>query len=306
LARQGDRTGKPVAAIVVGTQHAAVIVTTFRPLSAPAITGTPEVGKTLTATPATLSLAPDSPATGQWYAGTDALGGQTGATLVLDPTMVGKKISYKSTAVRGDETITSTSNELGPVSLVASATTLTVAPVTGAYGTARTALATVTRAGGTATGTVTFKVGSTETTVPLTGGAATLALPTNLPVGTQSVTASYQGDSSTAASTSAAASVTVTKAASKVTAKAKAAGKTKKVAKKVTLTITVKTAAGVSPAGKVTVTLKGSKKVTANVNAKGKATVTFKKVKRGKHKATVSYAGNTTVRSAKTTITVKA
>jgi hypothetical protein len=304
--RPASLEGQPVASIVLGSQHAAVIVTSFRELSAPTVTGTPQVGQTLTATPATLSLTPDSPATGQWYAGADAIAGQTSATLVLDPTIVGKTITYQGSATRGEETITSTSNAVGPVALVASTTTLTVSPATGAYGTARTATAIVTRTGGTTTGTVTFKLGSTEGTASLVGGKATWALPTSLAVGTQTVTASYQGDAATAASTSAAASVTVTKVASKVTAKAKATGKTKKVAKKVTITVTVKTAPGVSPAGKVTVTLKGSKKVTANVNAKGKATVTFKKVKRGKHKATVSYAGNATVSLAKTTINVKA
>jgi hypothetical protein len=298
--------GQPVASIVLSSLHAEVIVTTFRELSKPTVTGTPQVGQTLTATPATLSLAPDSPATGQWYAGADAVAGQTGTTLALTQAMVGKKISYRTTATRGAETVTSTSNELGPVTLVASTTTLTVSPATGAYGAARTATATVTKTGGTPTGTVTFKVGSTQTTASLTGGKATLALPKTLAVGTQTVTASYQGDATTAASTSAAATVSVSKATSKVTAKAKATGKTKKYAKKVTITVTVKTPAGVSPAGKVTVSLKGSKKVTAKVNAKGKATVTVKKVKHGKHKATVSYAGNATVSSAKTAITVKA
>jgi hypothetical protein len=71
-------------------------------------------------------------------------------------------------------------------------------------------------------------------------------------------------------------------------------GKTKTVAKKVTLTLTVTSAQGVSPAGKVTVTLKGKTKktVTATVNAAGKAVVTVKSVKRGKYAAKVRYAGN--------------
>jgi hypothetical protein len=295
-------TGKPTASVVLGSQYAAAIVTTYRELSAPTVAGTPQVGQTLTATPATLSLAPDSPATGQWFAGADAIAGQTGTTLALTQAMVGKKISYQSTATRGEETITSTSNEVGPVTLVASATMLTVSPATGAYGVARTATATVTKTGGTPTGTVTFKVGSTESTATLTAGKATWALPTTLAVGAQTVTASYQGDATTAASTSAAASVTVSKAASKVTAKGKAKGKTKKFAKKVTVTVTVKSAKGVSPSGKVTVALKGKtkKKVTVKVNAQGRATATFKKVKHGKYKAAVTYAGNTNVASAKT------
>jgi hypothetical protein len=291
--------GQPVAALALGEEHAAVVVTEFRDLTKPAVTGTPEVGKAVTATPATFSLEPDSPATGQWYAGADPIAGQTGTSLVLDATTIGKKISYRSTATRGDETVTSTSNEVGPVTKVASITTLTVAPATGGYGTARTATATVTKTGGTAAGTVTFKVGSTDATATLTGGKATWALPKSLAVGKQTLTATYQGDSTTASSTSAAATATVTKAASKVTAKAKSTGKTKKMAKKVTVTVTVKTTAGVSPAAKVTVTLKGKIKATVKVNAKGKATATFKNVKRGKYKAKLTYAGNANVASAK-------
>lgn len=308
-------TGKPVGSIAVGDRHAAVIVTTFRELARPTITGTPQVGQTLTATPATFSLAPDAAATGQWYAGADAIAGQTGTTLKLVDAMVGKTISYRSTATRGAETVTSTSNEVGPVTAipvvptkVASTTTLSVAPATGEYGVVRTATATVAKTGGTPSGTVVFKVGAAEATATLANGTATFALPKTLAVGTHSVTATYSGDATTNASTSAAASVTVAKAASKVAAgKAKVKGKTKKVAKKVTLSLTVDTADGVSPAGKVTVALKGktTKKVTASVDADGKAKVTFKKVKRGKYKAKLAYAGNATVAASTATAKLK-
>jgi len=210
--------GQPVADIAVGMSHAVVIVTTFRDLTKPTITGTPQAGQTLTAKPATFNLTPGAPATGQWYADAAPIAGQTGTTLALDQAVVGKKISYRSTATRSGKTVTSASNELGPVTAVA---------------------------------------------VPPPPAVA--------------------------------------KAKSTVTAKVKVTGKTKKIAKKVTITVTVKTTNGVSPAGKVTVTLKGKtkKKVTATVNAKGKATVTVKKVKRGKYKAELAYAGNSKVASDK-------
>ena len=168
-------TGQPVSAVALGQNHAAVVVTTFRDLTKPTVTGTPKVGQTLTATPATFSLAPDTPATGQWYAGNDPIAGKTGTTLALGAPQVGKSISYRTTATRGDDTVTSAS----------------------------------------------------ETTV------------------------------------------TVAKASSKVSGKAKATGKTRKVARKVTITLTVTSAKGVSPAGKVTVALKGATKkvVTATVNS---------------------------------------
>lgn len=305
-----DLDGEPVAAIAMGPKHAAVIVTAFRDVSKPAVTGTPRVGETLAAVPATFSLAPDTPATGQWYAGADAIAGQTGTTLVLDQAMLGKKISYRTTAGRAGETITSISNEVGPVTprTIASTTTLSVAPATGEYGAARTATATVAKAGGTPTGTVSFKLGGTETTATLTGGTATWTLPATLPAGTQTMTATYHGDPTTDPSTSAAVAVTVERAASKLkAAKPKVKGKSKKVAQKVTITVTVTTADGVSPEGKVTFTLKGKtkKKVNAKVNAKGKVKVTIKKVKRGKYKAQVKYAGNANVAAAKTTTKFK-
>lgn len=213
--------GQPVTDIALGFQHAAVVVTSLQEVTKPMIAGTAQVGQSLTATPATFNVPTDAPATGQWYADAAPITGQTGTTLVLDKSVVGKKISYRSTGTRSGKTVTSASTELGPV---------------------------------------------TEAPKP-----------------------------------------PITKAKSTVTAKAKATGKTKKVAKKVTITITVKTTKGVSPAGKVTVTLKGKtkKKVTATVNAKGKATVTVKKVKRGKYQAQVSYAGNAKVASSKKAIKFK-
>lgn len=291
-------------AVAMGDKHALAVTTTFREVTKPTIAGAPHVGATLTATPAMFTAAPDAPATGQWYAGGAPIAGKTSTTLELDKTYIGKSISYRSTGTRSGVTVTSTSTEVGPVTLAASTTTLSVAPATGEYGTARTATATVAKTGGTPTGIVTFKLGNTESTATLTGGTATWALPATLPVGTQTMTATYHGDATTDASTSAAVSVIVDKATSKLKAsKPKVKGKSKKTAKKVTITVTVKTADGVSPAGKVTVTLKGKtkKKVTAKVNAKGKAKVTIKKVKRGKYKAKLAYAGNANVATAKTT-----
>src|SRR4029077_15302512 len=63
--------GLPVSTVAVGSSHVAAVITTFRDLTRPTITGPPRVGQTLTATPATFSLVPDAPATGQWYGGTD-------------------------------------------------------------------------------------------------------------------------------------------------------------------------------------------------------------------------------------------
>lgn len=303
-------SGKPVSAVAVGTTHAAAIITAFRDVTKPTITGTPKVGQSLTATPATFSMTPDAPATGQWYAGADPIAGKTATTMALDTAHLGKTISYRTTATRDGETITSASAATAAVTpvTVASATTLAVTPTTGAIGSTRTITATVTKTGGTPTGTVTFTQGSTTATAALTAGKATWALPANLAVGNHQVTATYTGDSTTNPSTATALTVTVTKADAKITAKAKPKGKTKKVAKKTTITITVKTTTGINPAGKVTITLKGKTKktITTKVNNKGKATITVKNLKHGKYKATLKYTGNTNVNTATGKTTFKA
>lgn len=299
--------GEPVSAVAIGTTHAAAVITAFRDLTKPTISGTAKTGQTLTATPATYSLTPDS-TTGQWYAGNEPIAGKTGTTLVLDSAQVGKSISYRQTATRGEDTVESASAAVGPVTYTttASSTTLSVDRADAAVGTTRTVTATVAKAGGTPTGSVTFALGSTTATAALTAGKAVWTLPSTLPVGTHQVTASYAGDATTDPSTATAVAVTVAKADATVMAKAKAEGKTKgkgkgkKVATKVTITITVKTAPGISPAGKVTVTLKGKtrKTVSAKVDARGKATVTVKRLKRGKYTAVVKYAGNGSVNAA--------
>lgn len=306
--------GEPVSTVALGTTHAAAVITAFRDIAKPSIAGQPTVGKTLTATPATFSLTPDA-ATGQWYAGNDPINGQTAATLTLGAGQLGKSISYRTTATRGEQTVVSASTPVGPVAsaTVASATTLAVDPATGGYGATRTVTATVAKSGGTPTGTVTFKVGTTEGAASLTGGTATWTLPASLAVGSHQITAAYGGDATTDPSTSAALTLTVDKASSKLKAgkakvkKAKGKKATKKVAKKVTITVTVKTADGVSPTGKVSLTLKGKtkKKATAKVNAHGKAKITLKKVKRGKYKAKLKYTGDANVAAAKTTKKLK-
>lgn len=104
-----ELSGQPVSQVALGVQHVLAQVTAFRDLTKPTLAGTAQVGKTLTATPATFSLAPDAPATGQWFAGSTALAGQTGTTLALTSAHVGKAISYRSSATRGTTTVTSDS-----------------------------------------------------------------------------------------------------------------------------------------------------------------------------------------------------
>lgn len=294
-------TGQPVSAVAMSVGHAVAIVTAYREVTRSTISGDPAVGQTLTATPATYSLDPDSPVSGQWYAGDDEIEGQTGTTLTVDDSLLGKTLTYRTSATRGKETLNTSSKAFGPIRRAESTVKLKVTPAKAAAGKTRTITATVTRAGGTPTGTITFKAGNQTRTDILEDGKATWKVPTST-AGTQKVIAAYSGDELARPATATPVNVTATKASSKVSAAAKANGSTVKI------TVTVKAPKGVSLKGKVTVALKGKTKKTvkATVNASGKATVTVKKVKHGKYKATVKYAGNNSVKASKTTKKFKA
>ena len=154
-----ELAGKPASAVATSHYQTVAVVTAFRELTQPTLAGTPTAGQTLTATPATFSLTPDSPATGQWYADNAPIAGKTATTLVLDPAVVGESISYRTTATRGSDTVTSASTPLGPVTSAptppgpvakaASSITVTAAPASAAAGTKRTVTATVTSPAGT-------------------------------------------------------------------------------------------------------------------------------------------------------------
>lgn len=302
--QEGVLTGTPVAEIAMGQSHAVALTTTFRELTKPVVTGTPRVGQALNAAPATFSLAPSEPATGQWYAGEEPIAGQQGIALTLSSAMLGKAISYRTTAIRGTETLVSSSTPTAPVgpAVVASSTVLSLTPTSAPAGQTRTVTATVgvPTNGTTPTGTVTFSIAGQTGSAALADGKATWTLP-SLPVGSHTLTAAYAGDNTTEPSTSAPATVVVTKAASAVTAKAKVSGKSKKGAKKVVLTVTVKSATSAAPAGKVTVKVKGKTKKTVpvTVGANGKAKVTLKNLKRGKYTVVLTYAGNADVAASK-------
>jgi hypothetical protein len=295
-------TGQHTSAVAVGTTHAAAVVVAFRELAKPTIAGAPKVGETLTATPAELSLEPDAPATGQWLADGEPIDGQTGTTLTLDEALLGKTITYRTTATRGDETIESTSDAVGPVTpaTVASTTKVAIRPATSAYGAAKNAIATVSAAGATPTGKVTFALGSRRATRSLVNGKATWALPRTLAVGRHRVTATYAGNTATEPSKSAAATVTVRKATSRLNA----AANYLKRKRKALISAKVRTTAGANASGTVRFVLKRGKRTVATkrdgLNRRDVATVTFKgrQVRRpGTYRVIAVYLGSRTVKA---------
>jgi hypothetical protein len=295
-ARELDLAGQPVAAVVMGENHAAAIVTSFRDLTKPAITGNAIIGQTLTATDATFSLTPTEAPTGQWLATkggeTTAIPNATTNTLEVTEALAGATLTYATTGHYDDQTVVSTSEPTAAVTARASSKiTLTVAPARGAFGTARTVTATVTAGANAAAGSVTFASGALTATKTLAAGKATWTLPTSLTVGGHTVTATYAGNTATLGS-NASTQVAITKIAPTLTVKAKASGKTTKLAKKVRVTVTVRGLAHVSGSGKVTIIFKGktTKKVVAKVNSQGIATANLKKIKRGRYTVSVAYA----------------
>ncbi len=85
------------------------------------LTGTPRVGQTLTGTPATFSTDRDVTVTNYWVIGGTQVEA-TGTTLALTDEHVGQNIQFRSIAVRGDESVPSTSATVGPVLVVLAAT----------------------------------------------------------------------------------------------------------------------------------------------------------------------------------------
>lgn len=284
--------GQSAASITMGAERAAVVVT-FKALAPATTGGTPEVGKTMTATPA---IFPFTSAAGQWYADYLPIKGATGTTLKVDDSLVGSWISYRSTATRGGAEFRSESAPIGPVSRTTSSVRLSVAPAKAPAGKSRTVTAIVTRDGGTAGGRVAFALDNKSRIIIMSGGKAVLKLP-NLAVGSHTITATYSGSPSTAPSTATPVKFKVTKAASKVSAKAKARGGT------ATITVNTHASKRVSARGKVTIKLKGKTKKTIHtkVDARGRATVTIKHLKHGTYKAVVKYAGNKSTKGSKTT-----
>lgn len=296
-------TGEPVSAVAVGKVHAAAVVTTFRELTEPTIAGKAHVGSTLTATPATFSVDPDS-VNGQWLADGDPIDGETGTTLVLDEALLDKTISYRTTATRGDDTVETTSAEVGPVSplSVPSTTEVDVTRAVSAYGKVRKATATVTADDGPATGKVTFALGRREVTRSLTAGKATWRLPRYLPAGRHRVIASYDGNDATDPSTSAPATVKVRKAATKINSKAKY----KKRKRKVVAKARVRAANGANPRGKVKFVIKRGKKTVAKKKDKlnrrdiAKVVLEKRKIRRpGKYRVIVKYLGSNNLKRSK-------
>lgn len=172
------------------------------------------------------------------------------------------------------------------------ATSISAANVATTYATSKNIIVTLKDANGKVLAEKIVSVvfnGKTSTIKTNAKGQVSLAIGTKLAPKTYPVTFSFAGDDELLAS-SGSANVIVKKAKAKLTAKKKTF-KAKKKIKKYTITLKSDKGKAIKNA-KVTIKVKG-KTYKAKTNSKGKATFKIKKLtKRGKHKATVKFAGN--------------
>jgi hypothetical protein len=220
----------------------------------------------------------------------DSTGGNEQFTITLSMLSADAQFSNLQSTESAVGTILATAS-----GTTATTTTLTAAPTTGSAGSAIVLTATVTGAGGPPTGTVTFFDGTVEigTSTLGTGGVATLTT-TTLPVGSDSITAVYNGNDTFAGSTSNAVTVTITGAVQKgstivLTANPTSGG----LGTSVVLTATV-TGTGAVPTGTVQFTDNGTVIGTATLNNAGKAVFTTTTLPLGSDSIVAKYLGNGT------------
>lgn len=294
-------------AVVTAEATAPLEVTT-----APSIAGTPQVGQTLTGTPAVFN---DGTATvaNQWKANGTAIDGATGTTLALTAAQQGQTITFESTATRGSDTLASASAAVGPVTAAQAPLAVTTAPsISGTAQVGKTLTGTPAAFNdGSATVTNQWKAngvaisGATGTTLALTSAQLSKSI-------TFESTATRGADTLTSAS---AARGPVTAAPivkvnpKRPTIKVTKAPTSKK-AGKATVVVARASAATPVPTGTVRVTLtKGKTKriVTVTLSA-GQRAIKLPKLAKGKWRVQVSYLGDRSynpLASAVTTLKIK-
>ena|SRR5271157_189108 len=170
------------------------------------------------------------------------------------------------------------------------------------YGQAVNLTATVTSAGPTPTGTVTFKNGSVilGSGTLNAGGVATLTT-AKIAVGANTLTATYNGDASNGNSVSAAITQTVSQASLSMALASTPNPST--FGKSVKFTATLTSNGGVPTGQPVTFSYNSAILGTANVNGKGVATFSTTTLPQGSDAVTAAYAGSVDYSSASATVT---
>jgi ABC-type phosphate transport system substrate-binding protein len=186
--------------------------------------------------------------------------------------------------------VASTSNDAETTVRTTSA--ISVGSAAATYGQGTNIPVRVTAEGAAAAGTVTVNAGGVVSTVGLSGGSATVAVPSTLAAGTYGVSVTYSGNAATSPS-SASGTLSISRTGSATTLKL--AKKKAKAGKTLKTTVTVKVASSSLPAsGKVTLKV-GSKTIGRGTVKNGKVTITLKKLKKGSYAIKATFAGNANV-----------
>ena len=188
--------------------------------------------------------------------------------------------------------------------LTQTTTTLSASAASITTGQSVTFTATVSASGSTPSGSVTFYDGSTVLdTETLNGSGVATYTASSLSVGAHSITASYAGNSTFAASASSATAVTVAAPALTATTTTLSTSNTSITSgQSVTFTATV-SASGSTPSGSMTFFDGSTVLATETLNGSGVATYSTSSLGVGSHSITASYAGNSTFAASASTAT---
>ena len=237
-----------------------------------------------------------------YYSGTTLLGSAqlTNGSATLTTTSVPVGTDSLTASYSGDATFAGSSSNAVTVTVasvtVSTTTTLTASPIQAIQGSTVTLTASVSPATGTTapTGTVSFYNGSTALgTASLSNGTATMST-TSLPLGTDSLTASYAGNAAFTGSASASVSVTVIAPILSTTTTLTASPTQASQGATVTLTASVAPATGTTqPTGTVSFYSGSTALGTASLS-NGEATLSATSLPLGTDSLTASYAGAST------------
>jgi len=252
-----------------------------------AVSGTPVVGETLTAT-----TLPDWPTTFQWLRDGREVEGATGATYTVTADDAGSSLSVRVDVSAADFSTSKTSQSVEVAQLEPQVTASLRSSSVTTTGTVVVDVDVEVPGVAAPGGTVTVVVGDRSATGTVVDGTASLELAAPA-AGTHEVSVVYHGTRQVAPATVELGTVTVTKVTPTVTAKlaksSYASGQTGKV------TVTV-SAQGATPTGKVTVKAgTRSTSVTLKAADAGKVTVSLPRLPVGKHQVSVVYAGDALV-----------
>jgi len=240
-----------------------------------------------------------------FYDGSTQIG--VGGTSAGVATFTTSTLSVKTHTIKatygGDTTFrTSSGTVMQVVQLNPTTTELAGGPDPSSFGQSVTIDATVTNSGGpTPTGTVTFKNGATTLgTGTLNASGIAGLVTTKLPLGTNSIMATYNGDSQNSKSTSPNFTQIVNQA--QITLSLASSPNPSNSGKPVVLTATLTSTGGLPTGQTVTFSYNGTTLGTGTINA-GKAVFSTKTLPQGSDLVTATYAGNTDYSSASGSVT---